>query len=283
MRVQVGDVRLHFDVEGPSYAIDEGRLRHYPTALLLPGGPGQGHFHNKHIPPFPRDLAQVVHIDHRGTGKSDRSAPDRWNLATWTEDVVGFCQALEIAEPILVGVSFGATLALNIAQQHPDLPSRLILVSGPARFDGELILDAFERLGGTAARAAAEKLFVDRDMAAGAEYLKVCAPLYSRTPVSEATANLDPDPYNAELFFTYAREARTLDLRRGLEHVACPTLILGGNDDPIVPPELCREIADGIRPELATIRLFDDCGHNPFFDRHDDAMAAVREWMSASA
>lgn len=118
-------------------------------------------------------------------------------------------------------MSFGATLALNIAQRHPDLPSRLILVSGPARFDGQLILNAFERLGGAAARDAAEKLFVDRDMAA--EYLKVCAPLYSRTPVSEATANLDPDPYNAELFFTYAREARTLDLRPGLERVACPT------------------------------------------------------------
>jgi proline iminopeptidase len=158
LRVQVGDVRLHFDAEGPSYAIDGNRLRRHEVALLLPGGPGQGHFHNKHIPPFPRDLAQIIHVDHRGTGKSDRNTSDKWNLETWTKDVVGFCEALEIVKPILVGVSFGATLALNVAEQHPELPSRLVLVSGPARFDGPLILDAFERLGGESARAASQSV-----------------------------------------------------------------------------------------------------------------------------
>src|SRR5207245_782179 len=136
---------------------------------------------------------------------------------TWTNDVAWFCEALEIDKPIRVGVSFGATLALSVAQSHPELASRLILVSGPARFDGRLILDAFERLGGVRARAAAERMSVDNDLAAGAEYLKVCAPLYSRTPLSDTVARLDPDPYNAELFFVYARQARRLDLRPGLD------------------------------------------------------------------
>jgi proline iminopeptidase len=99
----------------------------------------------------------------------------------------------------------------------------------------------------------------------------------------DQTAGLDPDQYNAELFFVYARQARKLDLRAGLRRVSCPTLVLGGNDDPIVPPELCREIAEGMRPGLATLKLFDSCGHNPFHDCQQDATRAVRDWMSETA
>lgn len=42
MRVQVGDGRLFFDVEGASLVPDGPRMRERPTLLLLHGGPGLG-------------------------------------------------------------------------------------------------------------------------------------------------------------------------------------------------------------------------------------------------
>src|SRR5262249_15682635 len=43
VRVQVGDVRLYFDVEGAQLVPDGTVMRERPTLLLLHGGPGFDH------------------------------------------------------------------------------------------------------------------------------------------------------------------------------------------------------------------------------------------------
>ena len=58
------------------------RMREKPTLLLLHGGPGFDHSSFK--PAFSElaDVAQVVYLDHRGNGRSERPRrPARWNLA----------------------------------------------------------------------------------------------------------------------------------------------------------------------------------------------------------
>ena len=75
MRVQVGDVRLFFDVEGAKLRPDGATMREVPTVLLLHGGPGFDHSNYK--PDFSRlaEIAQVVYLDHRGNGRSDHGDP----------------------------------------------------------------------------------------------------------------------------------------------------------------------------------------------------------------
>jgi pimeloyl-ACP methyl ester carboxylesterase len=44
-------------------------------------------------------------------------------------DVRAFCDALEIAQPIVYGASFGGMVALAYATRHPDHPAKLIVVT----------------------------------------------------------------------------------------------------------------------------------------------------------
>ncbi len=107
MRVRVNDTTLFFDVEGPKLVPDGPSMREKPTVLLLRGGPGFDHSNFKPDYSQLSDVAQLVYLDHRGNGRSDRGDASTWNLDTWADDVKGFCDALEIEAPIMLGWSFG--------------------------------------------------------------------------------------------------------------------------------------------------------------------------------
>jgi len=96
MHVLVNGTRLFFDVEGASLVPDGPTMRHKPTLILLQGGPGFDHSGYKPAFSALADVAQVVFLDHRGDGRSDPGSPETWNLAHWTDDVCGFCDALGI-------------------------------------------------------------------------------------------------------------------------------------------------------------------------------------------
>src|SRR5256885_1055800 len=106
VRARVGDVDLWFDVEGAGLVAEGAGMRERPTVVLLHGGPGFDHSAFK--PTYGRlsDVAQVVYLDHRGNGRSDRGDPADWRLEVWADDVPRFCDALGIARPILLGWSF---------------------------------------------------------------------------------------------------------------------------------------------------------------------------------
>jgi pimeloyl-ACP methyl ester carboxylesterase len=154
MRVQVRDVKLFFDVEGTKMRAAGTRMQEVPTLLLLHGGPGFDHSEFKVGFSQLADIAQVIYLDHRGNGRSDSGATDRWNLATWADDVRAFCDVLEINRPIVLGHSFGGIVALYYATRYPDHPAKLILASTSVQPIGERSYSMFESLGGRAARAA---------------------------------------------------------------------------------------------------------------------------------
>jgi len=157
MRTKIGDVSLFFDVEGAKLRPDGATMREVPTVVLLHGGPGFDHSNFK--PDFSRlaDIAQVVYLDHRGNGRSDRGDPAKWNLPQWGDDVRAFCDALEIVRPIVLGISFGGMIAMSYATRHPEHPAKLVLSSTAARLSQDRSLAMFEQLGGAEVREAARR------------------------------------------------------------------------------------------------------------------------------
>ena len=134
MRVQVGDGRLFFDVEGAKLVPDGPKMRERPTLLLLHGGPGFDHSNFKpDLSPL-AEVAQVIYLDHRSNGRSDRTPPDRWTLANWADDVRAFCEALEIEKPIVMGTSFGGFVAMAYGTRHPEHPGKLIFCTTSAKW-----------------------------------------------------------------------------------------------------------------------------------------------------
>jgi pimeloyl-ACP methyl ester carboxylesterase len=279
MQVSIGDVRLFFDVEGAKLVADGPAMRERPTLVLLHGGPGFDHSSYKPAFTALTDVAQVVYLDHRGNGRSDRGTPAQWNLAQWADDVRSFCDALAIEKPIVFGTSFGGMVAMAYGIRHPDHPGKLVLSSTTAKTRFDRVLDAFDRLGGPAAREAARRYWEKPGPETLPDYAKLCFPLYSRTP-------RDPDAnartvWNFEVMYAFGGgEDRTFDLLPELTKVRCPTLVLGGEDDPICPIDDQADIAAALPAHLVRFERFPGCGHGVYRDAPERAFAIVRDFIT---
>jgi pimeloyl-ACP methyl ester carboxylesterase len=70
------------------------------------------------------------------------------------------------------------------------------------------------------------------------------------------------------------------DSRPGLAAIACPTLVLVGDDDRLTPPELSREMAKAIPG--ARLVVVADSGHLSTMEQPQAVNRALVEWMKAS-
>ncbi len=156
MHVVVNGVRLFFDVEGTKLVPDGPVMRQKPTLLMLHGGPGADHSIFRPAYSALSDIAQVIYLDHRGNGRSEDGPRESWNLAQWGDDVRAFCDILGIADPIVLGASFGGMVALAYATRHPAHPSKLVLISTEATGGSypDRRVELFERFGGPESRRA---------------------------------------------------------------------------------------------------------------------------------
>ncbi len=95
--------------------------------LFLHGGPGSG-LEEKHRQYFDPSSYRIVLFDQRGCGKSTPHASLEANT-TWdlVEDIERLRQHLGIDQWIVFGGSWGSTLALTYAIQHPKAIEALIL------------------------------------------------------------------------------------------------------------------------------------------------------------
>jgi pimeloyl-ACP methyl ester carboxylesterase len=287
MYTTVNGARLFFDVEGAKLVPHGTRMHERPTLLFLHGGPGADHSHYRPAWSALADVAQLVFYDHRGNGRSERGTPEQWNLAQWADDVRGLCDALGIAKPVVVGVSFGGIVAQAYATRHPAHPGRLVLGSTAARGGAytERRVALFEQLGGPEAGALARRRLIDGDTSPEvlAAWLRVCVPLYTRTP---------PDPHalsravmHSECTRWFSRaegEGNHFDFRAALAQVRCPTLVFGGTLDPMLPVENQREVAAALPPALVRYEEFEGAGHGVLPDAPERMLALLRDFIAAA-
>ncbi len=260
MRVQVGDVRLFFDVEGAKLRAEGSHMREVPTVLLLHGGPGFDHSNFK--PDFSRlaEIAQVVYLDHRGNGRSDRGDPKKCNLEQWGDDVRAFCDVLDIQRPIVFGISFGGMVAMSYATRHPEHPAKLVLSSTAAKMRQDRSLQVFERLGGAEVRDTARRFFENPSPETLPGFEEKCFPVYNHNPMGKEFT--ERSVTNFDLTYNFFRhESKTFNFLPYLSRIKCPTLITAGVDDPITPLDDSRDIAAAIPAGLARLEVFENSGH----------------------
>jgi pimeloyl-ACP methyl ester carboxylesterase len=117
LTVPAGDTRL--------YAVDEPGGR--PALLFLSGGFGTVKNWSRVIRELDRKY-RTVRFDARARGKSGRSAD--YSVGTAVDDIGRVMDATGIERPILVGWSYGATIAVRYAAQHPERVGGLVLIDG---------------------------------------------------------------------------------------------------------------------------------------------------------
>lgn len=283
--MKLPDVRLFFDVEGSQLMPDGLRMRERPTVVCLHGGPGLDHSSLRLPFSALTGFAQVIYLDQRGHGRSDWSHPQRWSLAQWAQDVRDFIDALSIVDPIVLGVSFGGYVAMTYAIRYPDHLAKLILISTAARGSGHpqrnaRALDAFERLGGIRAREAANRAFRERTPEAYINFIRICGPLYNRVPPDpQAFARMIVNDTVMSFFERQGGEGESFDLTSELSAIRCPTLVIGGEDDPITPIDEQRAIADALPATLTRFESFAGCGHGVWCDDDVGLRRVVAEFV----
>lgn len=286
MRIEVNSIRLFFDVEGARLVPDGPVMREKPTLILLHGGPGMDHSTFK--PAFTQyaDSAQIMYIDHRGSGRSERGPREAWNLAQWGDDLRAFCDALEIEKPIVMGQSFGGFVAMSYATRHPEHPGKLILSSTAAQGQAhvERSIARFERAGGPEIAALARHALTIGydDPAFVMEWVTRAMPFYNTKPVADADARSRGVQSGKVLmdFLGPGGEGLSFDLLADLGKVQCPTLVLGGEDDPITPIESQEDIARALPQHLVQFERFANAGHGAFRD-DPRAYDVIRDFILA--
>lgn len=195
--------------------------------------------------------------------------PDAGPMDSYIDIVESWTHGL--SEYVLVGDSFGASVALALAQRRPTGLRGLVMSGGFAKADVSAL---------TRARVAGGRLLG-----------QVGYPLTIFLHVRSLGSRFDPLGTREELrelFLRYS-DAKTFlnrgemilaaDLRPGLGRVDVPTLILTPEDDQLIGPKSARELVDGI-PDAAELVL-PGTGHLLRFT-HETAYAAAVDRFLAS-
>ncbi len=284
MRVSIGDVCLYFDVDGSALRPDGDRMAARPTLVLLHGGPGADHTLFKPECAALADIAQVVYLDQRGSGRSDPGEPWSWTWERWADDVAAFCAALDIRRPVLLGSSSGALVAMICAARHPDLFAGLVLDSAlgvPATL--EETLGVFARRGGPVVLEAARRyLGGDHSEQAAAAWRRHCLPLYGSGPGDgDVAARLARSRMNDEVQAHFrSGGCGPAELGGYGPRITCPVVVLAGEHDPMAPAAAARRLPDALPHASVAVHVVPGVGHGVLRQAPATALPLIRDLLT---
>lgn len=283
MRARIRGTELFFDVDGAQFVPDGPRMVERPVLFLLHGGPGGDHSSFKTQHAGLRDVAQLVYVDHRGSGRSAPADPSTYTLDENIADVDALRDYLGLERIAVLGSSYGGMVAQGYAIRYPQRVSNLILVVTAPSFR---FLEDAKRI--VQARSTPDQVRVCERLWSGTfesmdqlyEYYQIMGPMYStKYDPAKAEESARRSIRNFEQTnLGFAGFLRTYDFLPDLHRITCPTLVLGGAHDWICPPNHSRMIAEKI--PRAQLKIFPQSSHSIAADEPDAYFAAVRGFLT---
>ena len=173
----------------------------------------------------------------------------------------------------LAGLSMGGYIAFAMMRQAPQRIAKLALLDTSARPD-------------MPEQAAEREKFIS--MSEAGQFADVAAVLTLRylhrnRHNDETLKGIVRDMAAENGTETFVRHLRAImsrpDSRPLLAAIRCPTLVLVGDGDELLPPALAKEIAAGIPG--ARLVIVPDCGHLCTLEKPEPVNAALAEWLEA--
>jgi len=191
---------------------------------------------------------RVISFDNRDSGLSQR-ADSPYTIRDMAEDAAGLLKELRIAHAHVVGYSMGGAIAQELAITFPQLVNRLGLLA---------TYDATDPRGAALFRGFAS---IRRDLPRE-RYLRLTLPwayTYKEyqipglieqivKDVLEDSLFQEPDAYERQMEATIAFNSRDR-----LHSIACPTLLIFGEEDLMTPMRFARELVRGIKDSKLVI------------------------------
>jgi pimeloyl-ACP methyl ester carboxylesterase len=237
--VEAGGLRLAYEREGG------GR----PIVFL------HGFFGDHRVWRRQRELADqytFIAWDAPGCGASS-IPPDGFRMSDYTDLLAEFIARLDLAQPHLVGNSFGGTLALQLASRHPGIARSVVGVDTYAGWSGSFSPEVVtQRLA-----ASLPDLELPRKQVA-AKWVTGFVTPDAPEPIKDEMRSIIADfkPHGMRLMIQALAET---DLRKELRDLRLPTLLIWGAQDmrsPITVAHDLQALLEGSR-----LVVFERAGH----------------------
>jgi proline iminopeptidase len=277
MMIRVGGLNLYHSIDGRG------------TPIVIPSLAGSP-FYERSFFLGARDRLQTVHVELRGN-RSDVGVVEGLTIAQLSDSLRDFLDAIKLQKIALLGHSGHGFLAMDFAARHPDRVSHLILAGAAPTFGEEFQAEGaryWEMLASPERKAIdaenQQRLIGERDRLSPDDAIVrtyvLGAPRLFFDPRFDCTflwAGNHASPAIWDRFWGSGGEWRRFDAAKVLPAIKCPTLIIAGLCDFIVPPTLWYRTKDLIPDH--EYALLDRSGHNPQFEEAARFDRTVLDWL----
>ena len=257
------------DAGGSTIAYE--RVGSGPPVVLLHGGLSDHREWRNQIDGL-SDAFTVIAWDAPGCGQSS-DAPPTFRMPEYADALARLVTALELGRPHLVGLSWGATLALEVYRRHPVMPASLVLASAYAGWAGSLPPEEVARRieGVRRGLQLPPKQWVREDW--------IPTLFTDRAPdemVERAVTEMSG--FRPQSAFTMLRSMADADLRGMLGSIEVSTLVLCGQEDVRSP----LTVAEALHRQIPDSRLvvLPEVGHYCNIEAADRFNDAVRAFLT---
>jgi 3-oxoadipate enol-lactonase len=211
---------------------------------------------------------RMIAFDHRGHGGSP-VPPGPYEIAQMGLDVVALIDALGLDRVSYVGLSIGGMVGLWLAAHHPERIDRLVLMTTSAYPDPS---GAFNERAATVRAAGTTEVVADAVVA------RWFTPHWSESHAEVVGGFREMIcATSAEGYAACCEAISAFDIREDLSRIVAPTLVIGGAQDPAIPPEHQRAIAAGVAG--ARLEIVEDAAHLPNVQHPDTVNGLIAEHL----
>jgi pimeloyl-ACP methyl ester carboxylesterase len=276
------DWSAHMDqmeIDGrPVNYVDLGEQGDHRPIVFIHGLSGQWQNWLENIPRFAQGR-RVVAMDLPGFGLSPEPR-ERITIELYGRVVAEMCERLELAPAVLVGNSMGGFVAAEVAIRRPDTVERLMLLSSA----GVSQMDVAKRpvlAAGKVAGLLATSSVAQMKMTARRPKLRH----WVMSLVCRHPSRIKPDLMfeglmkgaNKPGFDNALRACLEYDFRERLPDIGCPTIVVWGEKDMIIPVRDADRFVELI-PGAEKL-IFDDTGHVPMLERPRSFNDCLEEFL----
>ena len=176
---------------------------------------------------------QVIAFDNRGAGRSDK--PDmEYSIRLFADDTAGLMDVLDISTARILGISMGGYIAQELALNYPTKVKSLVLGCTGCGGDRAVIMspERMEKFTANKGLNPEEILRKDMDIYFSDDYVS------QHSETIEEFVEISMRYYQpADAFFRQFDACLRHDTGDRLNQLKAPTLIMTGDDDPLVPPQ----------------------------------------------
>lgn len=261
---QIGSQKIYYDEYGSGAPV-----------ILIPGLGANRFSWMKQISSL-SDQYHIINPDNRDAGSSGRSA-GQYDIIDMANDIAGLIENLNLKSVCIIGISMGGFITQYLALNHPQYISKIVLVStsagGPTHiFPKPEIFSLLNQNSDDDIRSRTYRLF---SLITDSNFK-----INQTGEIERLVNNALKSPMSHEAYMRQLAASKThnsIGTRKQLHKILMPTLVIHGENDPIMPYENGKILSKEI-PNAHFLSLT-DVGHLPHIEATEIFNRVIMEFI----